>query len=346
MMLQSHRPARSTPARRAFTLVELLVVIGIIALLVGILLPALAAVNTAAKKTRTEATMNEFAKACDLFHQEHGFYPGVISEDDLIADAGGINGTPRLSGTENALLHLMGGYIDSTDPNYTASGGYEMVFNTKSIKIFFDGALPDRPSQMGNGPTINGRKYAAYYTPGTDDLGVARGQVGEPGNFKLPDLLDAWGNPIVYVRRARSVGPIVPRSGGSAPQFTMTSANPYLQSTALGRSANDQTNSGGGYQAYSVFNVSGSAPGNSNYSQANWNFMQLVGHQAFTRGNYGTDLEFNATRGSYVLMSAGADGVFFSRTNGPGSATNPVNEITAPVVVKEYDDIVVTGGGE
>ena len=71
---------RMNPQKRkasAFTLVELLVVIGIIAVLVGILLPALSKARESAIMTECMSNLRQFAIADQMYVQTYGWHmPG------------------------------------------------------------------------------------------------------------------------------------------------------------------------------------------------------------------------------------------------------------------------------
>jgi prepilin-type N-terminal cleavage/methylation domain-containing protein len=67
--------------RKAFTLVELLVVIGIIAVLVGILLPTLSAARRAANTVACLSNVRQLAMAALLFAHEHNGYVPTSSDD-------------------------------------------------------------------------------------------------------------------------------------------------------------------------------------------------------------------------------------------------------------------------
>jgi len=96
-------PSHAASRRRGFTLIELLVVIAIIAILAGLLLPALATSKEQAKKTRCFNNCRQLLIGCMLYvGDQRGYLPhgsmsapgrnakGYLTWDELVLPYGGI----------------------------------------------------------------------------------------------------------------------------------------------------------------------------------------------------------------------------------------------------------------
>jgi prepilin-type N-terminal cleavage/methylation domain-containing protein/prepilin-type processing-associated H-X9-DG protein len=144
----THTHTRGRGRRRGFTLIELLVVISIIALLVGILLPALGAARKTAQNSQCLSNIRQMDTAAMSFAADHQFFIQISSTDrqwtsfpsELRGKQARLKGSPtRVKDWASAIVPYMGG-----DP----SDDFENT-NTKVSKAFIcpsDGNQEATPS--------------------------------------------------------------------------------------------------------------------------------------------------------------------------------------------------------
>jgi prepilin-type processing-associated H-X9-DG protein len=122
-MRSRHRPTATTRAA-AFTLVELLVVIGIIAVLIGILLPTLIGARRAAYTVQCSSNMKQLATAMIMYIQDNkGKFPPTASDEVAgITPGGGFWWPDTL---------VRGNYIKGTNLNV-----YKKTPSTTDEKVF------------------------------------------------------------------------------------------------------------------------------------------------------------------------------------------------------------------
>jgi prepilin-type N-terminal cleavage/methylation domain-containing protein len=96
--------------RRGFTLIELLVVLSIIAVLLGLLFPAISFVQGIAKKNKARALIAQIQGALNLYKDSQGTYPDAIKQG-----ADPVNDPPLTAETPyptNVPLDLTGTAVD------------------------------------------------------------------------------------------------------------------------------------------------------------------------------------------------------------------------------------------
>ncbi len=173
--------------RRGFTITELLVVIGLIVLLIGILLPALAAVKSGGLMTKSMANMRQIATWMRLYSSDNrefivpsqfdydypGCYRGKVRATlDVTGDPIDPQQGPRNAGTWTDILWVVNDV--ASFPGAVGASGHDYTFDSPDI-VLYDILGEDVPN-----PFRSAAENTLDFVPGAGEGGIG------PQNRPLP----------------------------------------------------------------------------------------------------------------------------------------------------------------
>lgn len=326
--------ARSAIVMPAFTLIELLVVISIIAILIGILLPALSKYRMQGYVTSTTEELSSVKTACLMYYTNYNAYPGPFSETDVASGAVGV------TGTQNMLIGLMGTMYNAAPTSLPAGTTTVSISGSTS-----GGGTAYVTNPLGSGPIdySNGNVQQKSYLSPDPTLLLTISANG--GNTSLPTLYDTFteGLPIMYYRKIPGVlrsgsVPVGTNSGGA---FYLNSNYAYFHNSVL------KASSGTVYNETQQSTLNGS---NATTALA----YELVPTGSYTVSTATLPLGSSVTPsgapnasgqsviGGFALISAGPDRIYGPPLATDASQGSPGTLTWASAATS--DDIIVGGG--
>ncbi|MDQ7014343.1 MAG: prepilin-type N-terminal cleavage/methylation domain-containing protein [Planctomycetota bacterium] len=330
MIIDPRRPvvAIARSARRGFSLIELLVVIAIIAILIAIIVPALSGARVIARKAATSALMNQVTTAAEQFSQDNaGVMPGYFLPTEMGSRANADDTRGGFTAMENVLLDLLGTNAIVGKAGIGGGGNGGGGGGSSTIKLVGPFGNVGNSGKGGNANVkvdmaLLGTGDGVYMAAGEDILRPADGQAGTTPHQQFPDLVDAFGNPLLAWVEDHTAprDPLVVEefadkdSKDMRARYYWASNAGWLQSEAMGKGGQNQ-------KTQSLLSQTGQESETLTAALGNPNFPIPMDYDQ-------SSVLPGASRGAFVVQSAGADGVFFG-VKDPGAKAIGIGEANA-----------------
>lgn len=310
---------RQRHQRRGFSLVELLVVIGIFGVLIGLVLPAIFRSQRNSRIAVNKSTLASIATALEAYRADHGSYPRIGRASGFSASTADRPLTP--TGAEilcRALIAPAAAFepVPPANSVRVQDGADSFGFRTRDHRPGPDGAFNTADDELSQG-----KVYGPYLNPDKFKVKMTSGSATVDGSAVIADSNDI---PIVYLPKTPWPSTITAADG-------FVSENDYNPATPVDNAKLPMWNF---YDARSSFTASSFTRTGSDPPVNALKRMQAMLGDIDCDGSI-TGSETAAYTGSFILWAAGDDGQF-----GPEVATAPLPLVPTKEMIVQCDDAI------